>query len=86
MVVESSATGLFRTLLVIGGVLFLLHFLGQFMIAKRNVEGERKQNQNQQNFNYKKRPKNKSEGKIKILGKNISNKSDIQDVDFEELD
>ena len=56
------------------------------MIAKRNVEGERKQNQNQQNFNYKKRPKNKSEGKIKILGKNISNKSDIQDVDFEELD
>ena len=77
MVIESSATGLFRTLLVIGGVLFVLRFLGQFMIAKRNMEDERKHNQNQQNFDTEKRSKKKSEGKIKILGENISNKSDI---------
>lgn len=86
MIVEASVTGLFRTLLIIGGVFLLLRFLGQFMIAKRNMEDERNHNSNQRKFDSEKKAKKKSEGKTKILGKNISNESDIQDVDFEEID
>lgn len=86
MIVEASVTGLFRTLLIIGGVFLLLRFLGQFMVAKRNMEEEREHNSKQRKFKEAKRAQKQSEGKTKILGKNVSNHNDIQDVDFEEID
>jgi len=36
-----SITGLFRTLLIIIGVLIVLRIVGRMMIAKRNLEQER---------------------------------------------
>ena len=45
MIVEASLPGLLRTLFIIVGVFLLLRFLGQFMIAKRNMEEERNVNQ-----------------------------------------
>jgi len=36
-----SITGLFRTLLIIIGVLIILRIVGRMMIAKRNLEQER---------------------------------------------
>ncbi|MCH2230258.1 MAG: hypothetical protein MK105_07925 [Crocinitomicaceae bacterium] len=86
MIVEASVTGLFRTLLIIGGVFLLLRFIGQFMIAKRNMEEEREYNSKKRKIKKEKQAQQESEGKIKILGKNLSNNCDIQDVDFEEID
>lgn len=86
MIVEASVTGLFRTLLIIGGVFLLLRFIGQFMVAKRNMEEEREHNVKQRKFKAAKQAQKQAEGKTKILGKNVSNSNDIQDVDFEEID
>ncbi|MGB0915696.1 MAG: hypothetical protein ACPGVI_06465, partial [Crocinitomicaceae bacterium] len=82
MIVEASVTGLFRTLLIIGGVFLLLRFIGQFMVAKRNMEEERNFNSNQRKFESEKKAKKQAEGKTRILGKKISDNSNIQDVDF----
>ena len=86
MIVEASATGLVRTLLIIGGVFLLLRFLGQLMVAKRNMEEEQSFNSKQRKFEAEKKVKKQTEGKTKILGKNVSNNSIIQDVYFEEVD
>ena len=85
MVVEASITGLFRMLLIIIGVMVLVRFLGQFMIAKRNMDEEREMNARNRAFEAEKQKQKQSIGKTKIVKKTSSN-SDIEDVDFEELD
>jgi len=54
VIVEASITGLFRTVLIILGAFVLLRFLGQLMMAKRNMEEERKINERQRAFEQKK--------------------------------
>lgn len=83
MVVAASITGLFRTLLIIAGVILLLRFIGQLLTAKRNMEEERKLNEEKRRFDEEKRKSSKNLGKTKILSK--SQGSDVEDVDFEEL-
>jgi uncharacterized membrane protein len=39
-----SITGLFRTVLIILGVIVLLRFIGKLMIAKRNVDEQERMN------------------------------------------
>lgn len=91
MVVEASITGIFRTVLIVIGAIVLLRFLGQLMIAKRNMEAERKLNEEQRKANQERNDKMKSFGKTTILGKinsknkSVKSSSDIQDVDFEEV-
>ncbi len=86
MVVEASVTGLFRLLLIIVGVMLLLRFLGQFMIAKRNMEEEREMNSSRRQFNEAKEKAKRNAGKINILGKKRMNSDDIEDVDFEDVE
>lgn len=78
-----SITGLFRTLLIIIGVIVLLRFIGQLMNAKRNMETERKLNAQQRKQNEEIRKTAQNFGKTKIISN--SNSNDIEDVDFEEV-
>jgi hypothetical protein len=90
VVVTASISGIFRTVLIIIGAIVLLRFLGQLMIAKRNMEAERILNKNQREGEAERQRKMKSFGKTTILGKPNTQKEskshpDIMDVDYEEI-
>jgi hypothetical protein len=89
VIVEASITGLFRTVLIILGAFVLLRFLGQLMMAKRNMEEERKINERQREFDKERSQKLRNFGKVNILARNkrktgISDQA--EDVDYEEID
>ena len=86
MIVEASLPGLLRTLFIIVGVFLLLRFLGQFMIAKRNMEEERSANKNKRNFKEQKAKAKGDIGKTRILKNKKPGQSSIEDVEFEEVD
>ena len=86
MIVEASLPGLLRTLLIIGAVFLLLRFLGQFMIAKRNMEEERNMSQDKRKFNEQKAKAKNNLGKTKIIKNRKSGESSIEDVEFEEIE
>lgn len=90
VVVEASVSGFLRTILIIIGAIVALRFLGQLMIAKRNMEEERVLNERQRKFEQERSEKLKKFGKISILGgskKKTSNSdyTDVVDVDYEEV-
>ncbi len=90
MVVAASISGIFRTVLIIIGAIVLLRFLGQLMIAKRNMEAERILNKNQREGEAERQRKMKSFGKTTILSGSSKHKEskshpDIMDVDYEEI-
>ena len=85
MVVEASITGVFRMLLIIVGVIVLVRFLGQFMIAKRNMEEERELNSKKRVFEEEKRKQAQNIGKTKLV-KNSTLKDQAEDVNFEEVE
>ena len=86
MIVEASLPGLLRTLLIIGAVFLLLRFLGQFMIAKRNMEEERNMSRDKRKFNEQKAKAKNNLGKTKIIKNRKSGESSIEDVEFEEIE
>ena len=90
MIAEASIVGIFKTVLLILGAFVLLRFLGQLMIAKRNMEEERQLNKKQRDVESERNQKLKNFGKTSIL--NAKKKSPtkkeydfIQDVDYEEM-
>lgn len=90
VVAEASIPGLFRTILIIIGVIVLLRFLGRLMMAKRNMEEERRLNAQQRKSEKDRAEKLRDFGKTSILNSkgsspDKSGHSDIQDVDYEEL-
>jgi hypothetical protein len=88
MVVTASITGLFKTLLIILGAFVLLRFLGQVMMAKRNMEEDRRLNRNKRAFDEERERKLKNFGKISILSRNSRKArriTDAEDADYEEV-
>jgi hypothetical protein len=90
VVVEASVSGFFRTILIIIGAIVAVRFLGQLLIAKRNMEEERSMNERQRKFEQERSEKLKKFGKISILGgskKKTTNTefTDVVDVDYEEI-
>lgn len=87
MIVEASVTGIFRTVLIILGALVLLRFLGRLMIAKRNMEEERKMNERSRKIENDRKEKLKNFGKVNVIHPTQSktSKNDIEDADFEEI-
>ncbi len=85
MIVEASLPGLFRTVLIIVTIVFLVRFIGQFMIAKRNMEDEREMNSTRRQFQEQKKKASQDLGKTNILKKS-ARKNDVEDIDFEEID
>lgn len=89
MIVTASITGLFKTLLLILGGIVLLRFLGQLMMAKRNIEEERKLNREKRAFEQERASKLKDFGKISILKSNRKSSgpdNDTEETDFEEIE
>lgn len=88
MLVTASITGLFKTILISLGAFVLLRFLGQVMMAKRNLEEERRLNRNKRAFEDERALKLRNFGKVNILGvtgKNRKSKSNAEDVEYEEI-
>lgn len=81
--IVASATGLFRTILIIIGVFVLLRFLGQVMRAKRNMEEERALLERQRKFEQEKQKSAQNLGRTSILRNTGS--TPAEDVDFEEV-
>lgn len=79
-----SITGVFKMILMIIGGLVLLRFVGQLIIAKRNMEEERRLNKEERKFQTERKEKLKTFGKTKIIKKSEVS-SNIQDVDYEEV-
>lgn len=83
MVIESSLTGFFKTILILIGVLVVLRFLGRLMIAKNNLEKEREMLQRERDFQRERNDKLRNFGKVTVM-KNPQPKGPVEDVDFEE--
>ena len=79
---ESSFTGIIRTVFIIIGVITILRLLGRIMQARRNQEELR----NLDNIEEEIKKAKRNTGRIDILNSQSNNSSDkIEDVDFEEL-
>lgn len=86
MVAEASVVGLFKMLLIIIGALVVVRFYGQLVNAKRNIAEEKDMNASKKQFDKEKKRKTSNLGKTSILGKSGTKGSDVEDVDFEEID
>lgn len=80
---EASIGGIFRMILILIGAFVLLRFLGQLMIAKRNVEEERDMLKREKDFQRERNQKLKNFGKVSVS--KSPPKGDVQDVDYEEI-
>ena len=85
-IAEASITGVFRMVFIIIGVLVVLRFVGQLMIAKRNIAEEKEMDRRRKAQNAEARRKRKHLGKTQILGKKQSSNDGFEDVEFEEID
>ena len=88
---EASVLGAFKMLLMIAGGFVLLRFIGQLMLAKRNMEEERVMNFNARKIQEERAEKRKQFGKTSVVTKSSNTKSsdftskNAEDVDFEEI-
>lgn len=90
MIIESSISGIFRTVILIIGGYVVLKFIGQLMIAKRDQEEVDRNTKSKNNFDKELKAKKESIGKTTIINKKASDKSTssnsiIEDVDYEEI-
>jgi uncharacterized membrane protein len=88
--VYSSLVGVIKTVLIIIGLMVVLRFIGQFMIAKRNMEEEREINKRANEVSKERLYKLKNFGKVKIYKnsndfKQKRTNSDTEDVPYEEV-
>ncbi len=86
--VEASATGLFRMLLILIGVFVILRFLGQVFVAKNNLSRQQQMKQKEDAMAKEKERARQNEGRIKIMREKQSSKSNdgIVDVDYEDVE
>ncbi len=70
-------------LLILIGVFVLLRFIGQLMIAKRNLTEEKQLKNQQANLEKQRKFVEKNKGRITIV--NQQNKN-IQDIDYKDVD
>jgi uncharacterized membrane protein len=83
MTLIASIQGTFKMILMIIGALVVLRFLGQLMVAKRNLAEQKRHEDFQKEIEKQKSFYKKNTGKINILHKNTS--KNVQDVDYEEV-
>lgn len=81
-----SISGIFKMILMIVGALVLIRFIGQLLVAKRNMEEERKLNEENRKFHQAKKESLKSFGKTKIIKNKKDLQGHVQDVDYQEVD
>lgn len=86
MIAEASLTGVIRMVFIIIGVLVVLRFVGQLMLAKRNIEEEKELDRQKKAQDAEAKRMKKNLGRTQILGKRKSSNDGIEDVEFEEVD
>jgi|688.fasta_scaffold1977229_1 hypothetical protein len=86
--VFASVTGVFKMILMVIGGLVLLRFIGQLLIAKRNLQEEKNFIRQQRQSEELNRRTRENLGKTSVISSTKSNRkvhsSNIEDVDFEE--
>ena len=88
--VNASLVGVLKTVLIIIGLMVVLRFIGQLMIAKRNLEEERKINERDKEIAQERLYKLKNFGKVRVYkNSDDANKkgtnSKVEDVPYEEI-
>jgi hypothetical protein len=83
MVVTASISGVLKTILMLLGAMVVLKYLGQLMIAKRNIAEQSKFREEQDKIQKQKAHFERNKGKISIL-RNVT-PGNVKDVDFEEI-
>ena len=84
--VEASFPSLIRTILILIGVFVVIRFIGQMMNAKRNMAEQESMKEREENLRKAREQTARNLGKTTILKNGKRNSSDIEDVDFEEID
>lgn len=77
-----SIPGTLRMILIIIAVFVIVRFIGRILLAKRNLDEERRYNQNNENFRKEKEQSEREKGRTKVVNKGYT---DAEDVDFEEV-
>ena len=83
MVVTASVSGVFKTILMLLGAMVVLKYLGQLLVAKRNIAEQNKFREEQDKIQKQKAHFERNKGKISIL-RNVT-PGNVKDVDFEEI-
>jgi len=84
-IAEASLGGLFKTILIIIGAFVALRFIGQMMIAKRNLDEQREMEEREKKFQRERKEKLQNFGKVTVSKSNPGSKGDVQDIDYEEV-
>lgn len=83
MVTTASVSGVVKTILMLLGAMVVLKYLGQLMVAKRNIAEQNRYREEQNNILKQKANFERNKGKISIL-RNVS-PNNVKDVDYEEV-
>ena len=83
MVVTASVSGVLKTILMLLGAMVVLKYLGQLMVAKRNIAEQSRFREEQDKIQKQKSHFEQNKGKISIV-RNV-NLSNVKDVDYEEM-
>lgn len=76
---------MFKTILIIIGAFVALRFIGQMMIAKRNLDEQKEMDEKEKKFQRERKEKLRDFGKVTVSRSNSGSKGDIQDIDYEEV-
>jgi hypothetical protein len=83
MVVTASVSGVLKTILMLLGAMVVLKYLGQLLVAKRNIAEQNKFREEQDKIQKQKAHFERNKGKISIL-RNVK-PDNVKDVDYEEI-
>lgn len=83
MVVTASISGVLKTILMLLGAMVVLKYLGQLMVAKRNIAEQNKFRAEQDKIQKQKAHFERNKGKISILRNDTL--GNVKDVDYEEV-
>ncbi len=77
--------GLIRMVLLIVGVIVALRFIGQLMIAKRNIDEQNRSQAERNQLEKQRRHVERNKGKTTLVGKTSKASEPFEDVDYEEV-
>ena len=77
--------GLIRTILIIIGITVVVRFIGQLMIARRNIEEDRRAKAARDLERKQRSYVEKNKGKTTLMGAGEKKAEPFEDVDFEEV-
>lgn len=77
--------GVIRMILIIIGVIVALRFIGQLMIAKRQVDEQNRSREAQEALEKQRSYVEKNKGKTNLVSRKSKSDEPFEDVDYEEM-